>query len=130
MAATLWFKDWFNSPYYHQLYFQRDEEEAAAFIYLLLHHLKPSAEARMLDVACGRGRHSKILAGKGYDVSGMDISAESIVFAKQFETEKLRICGFLFGLIILIMPLISLPASVISEPNENITTLFVPLHIR
>jgi SAM-dependent methyltransferase len=90
MAATLWFKDWFNSPYYHQLYFQRDEEEAAAFIYLLLHHLKPSAQARMLDVACGRGRHSKILAGKGYDVSGIDISAESIVFAKQFETEKLR----------------------------------------
>ena len=21
-----WFKDWFNSPYYHQLYFKRDEK--------------------------------------------------------------------------------------------------------
>jgi SAM-dependent methyltransferase len=90
MSATLWFKDWFNSPYYHQLYFQRDEKEAAAFIHLLLDHLEPSVAARMLDVACGRGRHSKILSAKGFDVSGIDISAESIDFAKQFETEKLH----------------------------------------
>ena len=27
-----WYRSWFNSPYYHQLYFQRDEKEAAAFI--------------------------------------------------------------------------------------------------
>ena len=27
-----WFKDWFNSPYYHKLYAHRDEMEAAGFI--------------------------------------------------------------------------------------------------
>jgi SAM-dependent methyltransferase len=90
MAEGLWFKEWFNSPYYHQLYFQRDEKEAAAFIHLLLRHLNPSAEAQMLDVACGRGRHSKILYDKGFDVTGIDISPESISFAKQYETEHLR----------------------------------------
>ena len=37
-----WFKDWFNSPYYHQLYFNRDEKEAAAFIDKLINYLKPA----------------------------------------------------------------------------------------
>jgi SAM-dependent methyltransferase len=90
MGAGLWFKDWFNSPYYHQLYFQRDEKEAADFIYLLLDYLQPAPGAQMLDVACGRGRHAKILANKGYEVTGIDISPESISFAKQFETDTLH----------------------------------------
>jgi len=53
-----WFKDWFNSPYYHQLYFKRDEQEAAAFIDHLISYLKPPPGSFMLDVACGKGRHS------------------------------------------------------------------------
>ncbi len=88
--AGNWFKDWFNSPYYHRLYFIRDEEEAAAFIHLLLDHLKPASHAYLLDVACGKGRHSKILATGGYDVTGIDLSESSIAYAKQFETEKLH----------------------------------------
>jgi SAM-dependent methyltransferase len=85
-----WFKDWFNSPYYHQLYFQRDEEEAATFINLLLEHLHPAEDAFMLDVACGRGRHSKILSAKKYDVTGIDLSTESVDYARQSETERLH----------------------------------------
>jgi hypothetical protein len=41
MQVQPWFKDWFNSPYYHQLYFNRDEAEAAAFIDKLIDHLHP-----------------------------------------------------------------------------------------
>jgi len=89
-VAGTWFKDWFNSPYYHQLYFNRNEEEAAAFIQLLLSHLQPGKDAWLLDVACGRGRHSKILAAGGYDVTGIDLSATSIEYAKHFETDKLH----------------------------------------
>lgn len=85
-----WFKDWFNSEYYHRLYFQRDEKEAAAFINLLLDHLHPSAGSLMADIACGRGRHSKMIAAKNYDVSGIDLSASSIAFAKQFENDHLH----------------------------------------
>jgi 2-polyprenyl-3-methyl-5-hydroxy-6-metoxy-1,4-benzoquinol methylase len=85
-----WFKDWFNSPYYHQLYFKRDEKEAAAFIDKLIDYLKPSAGSTMLDVACGKGRHSIQLAGKGYDVTGIDLSEESIEEALQFETNTLH----------------------------------------
>jgi SAM-dependent methyltransferase len=90
VVPTEWFKDWFNSPYYHKLYFERNEEEAAAFIYLLLEKLKPDPGAFMLDAACGRGRHSRMLAGKGYDVTGIDLSFDSIRFAQKFETEHLH----------------------------------------
>ena len=90
MAAQEWYKDWFNSPYYHKLYFQRDETEAQRFISRLVDHLKPAPESRMLDIACGRGRHSRFLASKGFDVTGIDISFDSIAFAKQFESENLH----------------------------------------
>ncbi len=85
-----WFKDWFNSPYYHQLYFNRDESEAAAFIDLLITHVHPNANATMLDVACGKGRHSIHLAQKGYDVTGIDLSNDSIDEALLHQHEKLH----------------------------------------
>ena len=84
MADKEWYKAWFNSPFYHKLYFERDEEEAQKFILRLLDYLKPPASSRMLDVACGRGRHSRFLAAKGFDVTGIDLSFDSIEFAKQF----------------------------------------------
>ncbi|MGQ0739798.1 MAG: class I SAM-dependent methyltransferase [Bacteroidota bacterium] len=89
MPETSWYKDWFNSPFYHKLYFERDENEAAAFIKKLIGHLQPAPGSRMLDVACGKGRHSKILASLGFTVTGIDISFSSIAFAKQFETDNL-----------------------------------------
>lgn len=85
-----WFKDWFNSPYYHQLYFKRDDKEAAAFIDNLISYLKPAANSTMLDVACGKGRHSIQLAGKGFDVTGIDLSDDSINEALQYETDTLH----------------------------------------
>ncbi len=85
-----WFKDWFNSPYYHQLYFNRDEQEAASFIDALLAHLQPPAGCRMLDVACGKGRHSVHLAQKGFDVTGIDLSEDSIAEALHHQAESLR----------------------------------------
>ena len=90
MSEQAWYKDWFNSPFYHKLYFERDEKEAEAFISRLVDHLKPAAGSCMLDVACGRGRHSQILAKKGFSVTGIDISFDSIAFAKKFENENLE----------------------------------------
>jgi len=90
MAERDWYEGWFNSPFYHKLYFERDEQEAKAFIEKLIHHLEPAPKSRMLDVACGRGRHSKTLASFGFQVTGIDISPASIAFAKQFETDRLE----------------------------------------
>jgi 2-polyprenyl-3-methyl-5-hydroxy-6-metoxy-1,4-benzoquinol methylase len=85
-----WFKDWFNSPYYHQLYFRHDDKEAADFVNKLVDYLRPDKESLILDVACGRGRHSRILASYGFDVTGTDLSAESIEEAKKSENERLH----------------------------------------
>ncbi len=85
-----WFEDWFNSSYYHQLYSHRDEQEAANFIDKLVGHLQPIAASRMLDVACGKGRHSMQLAGKGFDVTGIDLSSESITEALKSESDSLH----------------------------------------
>jgi len=85
-----WFQNWFSSPYYHILYHQRNDEEAEFFIDNLCAFLKPAINFRLLDIACGRGRHSVYLNKKGYDVTGIDLSNASIKFAQQFENENLQ----------------------------------------
>jgi SAM-dependent methyltransferase len=83
MAEKEWYKAWFNSPFYHKLYFEHDENEAQKFILRLLDYLKPQPGNRILDIACGRGRHSKFLAAQGFDVTGIDLSFDSIEYARQ-----------------------------------------------
>ena len=85
-----WFKEWFNSPYYHQLYFERDEMEAAKFINKMIDHLHPKPGSFMLDMACGKGRHSLQLASKGFDITGIDLSPDSIAAAKEHESDQLH----------------------------------------
>ena len=85
-----WFREWFDSPYYHQLYFQHNEAEAAGFIARLIALLQPPPGSRLLDVACGRGRHARMLAAYPYDVTGIDLAPGSIAFAKQFENDHLH----------------------------------------
>lgn len=85
-----WFQYWFNSPYYHILYQQRNDAEAEFFIDKLTSFLNPEADAKMLDIACGKGRHSIYLNKKGFDVTGIDLSEQSIKYAKQFENSKLH----------------------------------------
>ena len=85
-----WFAKWFNSPYYHLLYFKRDEAEAAKFINKLIDHLNPSPGSYMLDMACGRGRHARCLAARGFDVTGIDLSTDSIIEARKHESENLH----------------------------------------
>lgn len=85
-----WFQFWFNSPYYHILYHQRNDEEAEFLIDNLTAYLKPKASDKILDIACGRGRHAVYLNKKGYDVTGTDLSEQSIKYAQQFEQKNLH----------------------------------------
>lgn len=84
-----WFRNWFDSSFYHKLYANRNEAEAIAFIDALLYELEPAAGTAMLDLGCGNGRHSKYLASKGFDVTGIDLSASSIREAKRSSTASL-----------------------------------------
>ena len=90
MEKQEWFDIWFDTPYYHLLYFDRSREEAAAFIHTLVDFLKPVATSTMLDVACGKGRHASQLAQIGFDVTGFDLSSNSIEEALKLQTEKLH----------------------------------------
>ena len=84
-----WFCTWFNSSYYPVLYRNRDDKEAAMFVDELLKFLNPPRASKIIDIACGRGRHSVYLNKKGFDVTGVDLSESSIDYAKKFENKKL-----------------------------------------
>lgn len=85
-----WFNQWFNSPYYHILYKNRDDKEAKFFLSNLLDFLQIPRESKLLDVACGSGRHSIFLNQQGYEVEGIDISERNIKLAKKHENEDLH----------------------------------------
>lgn len=85
-----WFQSWFESPYYRRLYAHRSDAEAAGFIDTLVRRLDPSADARVLDLGCGTGRHARHLASMGYDITGLDLSATSIAAARRAEGPRLR----------------------------------------
>ncbi len=76
-----WFVNWFDSEYYPMLYMHRDDAEADLFLENLQKYLQLPEGAKVLDLACGRGRHSRKLASMNYQVTGLDISAESIADA-------------------------------------------------
>lgn len=90
MDNAEWYVDWFNSPYYHLLYDNRNYNEANFFIANLCEHLKLQAQSKIWDLACGKGRHAIALSKKGFDVIGTDLSENSIKEAKTLETNSLR----------------------------------------
>ena len=48
-----------------------------------LEALAPPSGARLLDVACGHGRHSLELARRGFRVTGIDLSEPSLALARE-----------------------------------------------
>ncbi|MTI20352.1 class I SAM-dependent methyltransferase, partial [Fulvivirga sp. RKSG066] len=87
---TEWFDEWFDSPYYHILYKHRDYEEAKGFLDTLIRFFKIKPNHKVLDLACGKGRHSIYLNEKGFDVVGVDLSEQNIAHAKKFENDSLH----------------------------------------
>lgn len=85
-----WFKNWFDSFYYHKLYRHRNTAEAEEFIDNILAFIKPEKESRILDLACGKGRHSIYLNKKGYNVVGVDLSQNSITEANKSANSSLH----------------------------------------
>jgi SAM-dependent methyltransferase len=81
-----WFASWFDSPHYRTLYAHRDAAEAAA----LIDRVHPAPGSAVLDLGCGTGRHARQLAANGLDVTGLDLSAESLSVARRDEHQHLR----------------------------------------
>ncbi len=78
-----WFASWFDSPYYHILYKERNYREAQVFMDNLTQYLNLPEHAKVLDLACGKGRHAIYLNQLGFDVLGVDLSENSIAIANK-----------------------------------------------
>ncbi|MGL1887293.1 MAG: class I SAM-dependent methyltransferase [Reichenbachiella sp.] len=85
-----WFDEWFDTLYYHILYKHRDYEEAGVFLDNLIKYFSLKGDEQILDLACGKGRHSIYLNQKGLNVTGIDLSEQSILFAKTKEKDQLH----------------------------------------
>src|SRR4051794_34964448 len=57
---------------------EQTEQEVA----FLQEELQVPPPARLLDVPCGGGRHSRGLAGRGYEMTGVDLSADFLKEAR------------------------------------------------
>jgi cyclopropane fatty-acyl-phospholipid synthase-like methyltransferase len=85
-----WFQTWFNTSYYHLLYSNRDYKEAEVFIKNIVKYLNLDKDDSILDLACGKGRHSIFLNSLGFNVTGLDLSKNSIKEAKTRESSSLH----------------------------------------
>jgi SAM-dependent methyltransferase len=83
MQNNAWYKTWFNSQYYLDLYKHRDTTDAKKIISLLFKNIKLKRGSKILDLACGNGRHSILFAKRGYNVTGIDLSGYLILHAKK-----------------------------------------------
>ena len=82
-SATAWYEEWFNRDEYELVYQNRDAQEAANLMDLLVRVAQPAPEATILDVGCGRGRHALALAKRGYTVTGLDLSPRALAVARK-----------------------------------------------
>lgn len=83
-----WFEEWFDSPLYELLYANRNEEEAKRLADLIEQKIPVKQYPKVVDVGCGRGRHSITLAERGYTVTGFDLSPKAIDKARRIAEER------------------------------------------
>ena len=81
--------DWFDSDYYHVLYKHRDYNEARNFIDNIIEYLDLKKGSKILDLACGIGRHSIYLDKIGFKVIGTDKSPNNIKKAKASKNQDI-----------------------------------------
>jgi SAM-dependent methyltransferase len=78
---TEWFEEWFGEEYL-QLYPHRDDAEAERAVALILERVGFSAGWRVLDVACGAGRHARAFEDSRARCVGLDLSAALLRVAR------------------------------------------------
>jgi SAM-dependent methyltransferase len=79
---TEWFEQWFGEEY-HALYPHRDEEDARRAIALIQRIAPWQSGDRVLDLACGPGRHAAELERLGAQVVGFDLSRAMLRRARE-----------------------------------------------
>ncbi len=78
-----WTPQWFGHKAYEWVYRHRDEREASRLADLIEQVARPEPGSHLLDVACGRGRHARVFARRGYRVTGVDINPDVLEEARR-----------------------------------------------
>ena len=76
-------KDWYKKGWTMDIQNMSWVEETKNEVDFLIDQLKLQGNEKILDLACGYGRHSLELARRGYDVTGIDITSEYIEYATE-----------------------------------------------
>lgn len=76
-----WYKEWFGDDYL-TVYEHRDEKDALKLVDLIFKETPISTQSRILDVACGNGRHAYLFGDRGFKVFGVDLSSHLLEEAK------------------------------------------------
>jgi SAM-dependent methyltransferase len=79
---TEWFKSWFNTDEYINVYRHRNEAEAELLVELILKNINILPKSNVFDMACGAGRHSILFAERGFNVTAVDLSERLLKVAK------------------------------------------------
>jgi ubiquinone/menaquinone biosynthesis C-methylase UbiE len=79
---TEWFEEWFGEEYL-QLYPHRDDADAERAVALIARAVGLQPGWRVLDVACGAGRHARAFVDAGARCVGLDLSATLLRLARQ-----------------------------------------------
>ena len=79
MSAARWYEEAFRADY-RRVYPHRDLEAARPEVRWLVEH---GVRGRTLDLCCGFGRHTLLLAESGVDVVGLDLSSELLANARE-----------------------------------------------
>ena len=82
-----WFEDWFNSEEYLFVYRHRNEEDAQNLFNLIIKNTSLENSSKVLDLACGAGRHSILFAKNNFIVTGIDISENLLCAARRTAAE-------------------------------------------
>ena len=82
--------DWYKKIWTLDIQNQSWVEDTKKQVDFLIEKLKLCGNERILDLACGFGRHSLELAKRGFDVTGVDITADYIKYASE-QAEKQRL---------------------------------------
>ncbi len=78
-----WFKEWFDTKEYLNVYRHRNNDDARKLVELILSNIEIAKEEKILDMACGSGRHSILFAEKGFPVTAIDLSRNLLNVAKE-----------------------------------------------
>ncbi len=85
-ADPHWFRGFFEREWLDQVALRIPPEQTAAQVDFVVEALDLAPGARVLDLACGHGRHSVELARRGFRVTGLDLSQRSLALAREAAT--------------------------------------------